>query len=86
MQESPPMPTKDQYFVPILFRTFCADEKGIPVSFLHACDLQNNDQIIEVSGYISDGGSVYCSNRSGRNEYCIQLLDSPKHKSSVSQV
>ncbi len=50
MQESPPMPTKDQYFVPILFRTFCVDEKGKPVSFLHACDLQNKDQITEVSG------------------------------------
>jgi hypothetical protein len=66
-----------------LFYT-CAPEKGIPVEHSQACNLENNDKVLEVSGYLADEGSVYCSSTSGRFECGFQLINDLQSKKGFS--
>lgn len=47
--------------------------EGEPVEYSKMCDVGNNDKRIEVSGFLDDAGSLYCSNRSGRMECGFKL-------------
>lgn len=56
----------------------CATKTGIPVEYSNACDAGNEKKYIEVSGYLTDGKSVYCSNTGGGPVRCgYKLLESP---------
>ncbi len=68
----------------ILFSISACSPKGIPTDHSKACDLENNDQVIEVSGYLSDDGSLYCSNTSGRYECGFKLFDDLQSKKGFS--
>ena len=62
-----------------LFIFSCSPEKGIPVEYSQTCNLENNDKVLEVSGYLKDEGSVYCSNTSGRYECGFNLIGEDKN-------
>lgn len=39
-----------------------------PMEFSKACAVENEKKVVEMSGFVSPGRSVFCSNRSGRME------------------
>ncbi|HQZ94985.1 MAG TPA: hypothetical protein PK108_15165 [Pyrinomonadaceae bacterium] len=58
---------------------------GEPVEYANACDLSNNDKNIEVSGILEEkGGSIFCSNTSGRMECGYSLLAKAGDKEGIS--
>lgn len=44
------------------------DTKGEPMAFDKVCGLGNDGKTVETKGVLSDKGSVFCSNTSGRME------------------
>lgn len=48
---------------------------GEPVEFSRACDQANDGKYLQVSGVLSARSSVYCSNRGGRMECGLDLLE-----------
>ena len=55
----------------------CSAPDGEPTEFAKACDSANEKKYIEVSGYLADRGSVFCSNTGVRMECGFDLLESP---------
>lgn len=56
----------------------CATKTGTPVEYSKACDAGNEKKYIEVTGYLTDGKSVFCSNTGGGPVRCgYKLLESP---------
>lgn len=56
-------------FAAALLPAACSQpEPGTPVEFSKACAQENEKKIIEVSGFLSAGVSVFCSNHGGRME------------------
>ena len=48
---------------------------GEPVEFSRACDQGNDGKYLQVSGVLTPRSSVYCSNRGGRMECGMDLLE-----------
>jgi hypothetical protein len=58
---------------------------GEPVAHANACDLGNDGKTIEVSGILEEkGGSIFCSNTSGRMECGYSLLAKAGDKEGIS--
>lgn len=58
---------------------------GEPVEYASACDLANNGKTIEVKGILEEkGGSIFCSNTSGRMECGYSLLAKAGDKEGFS--
>lgn len=58
---------------------------GEPVEYANACDVGNNDKYIQVSGILEEkGGSIFCSNTSGRMECGYSLLAKAGDKEGIS--
>lgn len=54
----------------------CTTKTGTPVEYSKACDAANEKKYIEVTGYLTDGKSVYCSNTGGGPVRCgFKLLE-----------
>lgn len=54
------------------------NQTGTPVEYSKACDLENEKKYIEVSGYLSDKGGIFCSNTGGGPMRCgLKLLETP---------
>lgn len=60
------------------------DTKGVPVSYDQACALGNDGKTIATKGYLSDDGSVFCSNTGGRMECGFTFKKSPDAKAAFS--
>ncbi len=45
-----------------LFIAGCAAKQGEPVDFATACKVENDGKYVELTGYLQDRGSVFCSN------------------------
>lgn len=67
-----------------LFLMFClvsfissCNQTAVPTEFSKACIPENEKRYIEISGFLDEKGSVYCSNRSGRMECSFSLRDNP---------
>ena len=51
---------------------------GTPVEHAKACDAENDGKTLEVSGFLSDKGSLFCSNTGGGPVRCgFKLLAAP---------
>ena len=74
----------NKYIVLVLLILLGCNEKGIPVSYQDSCNLENNDKVLEVQGYLSDGGSLYCSSTSGRYECGFEFKNSLEDKENYS--
>ena len=56
----------------------CATKTGTPVEYSKACDAENEKKYIEVTGFLDDGGSMFCSNTGGGPVRCgFKLLENP---------
>ena len=67
----------NKYFSIFLVILLGCNEKGIPTSYPDSCKLENTDKTLEIQGYLSDGGSLYCSSTSGRYECGFEFRNSP---------
>ena len=59
-------------------------EPGIPMEFSKACALENEKKVVEMNGFLSAAGSVFCSNRGGRMECGFKFTESPGAAKSIS--
>lgn len=58
---------------------------GEPVEYASACDLGNDGKTVEVKGILEEkGGSIFCSNTSGRMECGYSLLAKTGDKEGIS--
>jgi hypothetical protein len=63
--------------------TLGCNKTGTPVEFSQACNIENEKKYLEVSGFLDDKGSVYCSNRSGRMECSFKLKENPTGEKTI---
>lgn len=64
--------------------TACEPPKGEPVEYAKMCDKDNDGKTIETSGFLDDGGGIFCSNTSGRMECGFKLKNSPDDEKGFS--
>ena len=70
-------------FVAVLFVAGCGVD-GEPVEFSKACDQANDGKYLQVSGVLTARTSIYCSNRGGRMECGMDLLESAGSQNKMS--
>ena len=67
--------------LPLLFCVALAactqSEPGVPMQFAKACAVENDKKRVEMSGFLSPGRSIFCSNRSGRMECGYRFTEKP---------
>ena len=66
-----------------LFASACG-VNGEPVEFSRACDQANDGKYLQVSGVLTPRSSVYCSNRGGRMECGMDLLEAAGSPNKMS--
>src|SRR5258706_15656756 len=59
-------------------------EPGVPVEYSKACAVENEKKIVAVSGYLSAGVTVFCSNHGGRMECSYTFSETPGEKKGFS--
>lgn len=62
-------------FLLTAFFSGCA-VKGEPIEFSKACAVENDGRTFQISGLLKAGTSVFCSNRAGRMECGLDLVES----------
>lgn len=70
-------------FTVLLFVAGCG-VNGEPVEFSKACDQANDGKYLQVTGVLSPRSSVYCSNRGGRMECGMDLLEAAGSQNKMS--
>ncbi|HLA95905.1 MAG TPA: hypothetical protein VK612_09305, partial [Pyrinomonadaceae bacterium] len=66
-----------------LFAIAC-NTTGTPVEFAKACDIENEKKTIEVSGFLDDKGSLFCSNIGGGNVKCgFRLMENKGDEKTI---
>ena len=69
------------YLILIIFTVCCfagcTPQQGVPTEFSKACSFENEKKYLEISGYLSPGSAVYCSNRSGRMDCSYDFRETP---------
>ena len=60
------------------------DQPAVPVEFSKACAVEYEKKQVEMRGFLSARGSVFCSNRSGRMECGITFTETPGAQKSIS--
>jgi len=61
------------------------NQTGTPVEYARACDAENNEKYIEVSGFLDDKGGVFCSNIGGGPVRCgFKVRESPSAEKGFS--
>ena len=62
------------FFTLVLIGSCClfaaCNKTGTPTEFGKACDPANDKKVLEVTGYLDDGGSLFCSNIGGGPVTC----------------
>ncbi|MBI2687159.1 MAG: hypothetical protein HYX27_12650 [Acidobacteria bacterium] len=67
---------------PLLLLTACT--RPVPMEFVSVCAAENEKKTVEVTGYIDDGGRVFCSNHGGRMECGFRFTQNPGEKKGFS--
>ena len=62
-------------FILVVSGAFGCNTVGEPVEFSKACGIENEKKVIEVSGFLAERGSVFCSSTGGRLECGFDLLE-----------
>jgi len=56
---------------------------GVPVEFAKACNVENNNKTVEVSGYIGRGNGVSCGEMGGYSQCLYRLNEKPTDKDGI---
>lgn len=64
----------------------CTTPAGVPIEYSKACAVENDKKQLEVNGFLSDRGGVFCSNIGGGSVRCgFGLTETPNaEKISIS--
>jgi hypothetical protein len=54
----------------VCFLFTACNKPGVPTEYGKVCDAANEKKYLEVSGFLSDGGSLFCSNTGGTSMRC----------------
>ena len=55
----------------------CAAKQGEPMAFPTTCNEADDGKYVAITGYLTDGGSLYCSNIGGRMDCDFDLTEKP---------
>jgi hypothetical protein len=55
----------------------CAAKQGEPMAFPTTCHVEDDGKYVAITGYLTDGGSVYCSDTGGRMDCNLTLTEKP---------
>jgi hypothetical protein len=61
----------------------CAEKHAEPIDFANACKIENEKKYVQISGFLTDNGSVYCSNTGGRMDCGFDLTETPNAKKGL---
>jgi hypothetical protein len=64
-------------------RTAPPAKPGVPVEFSKACDAENNNKTVEVSGYLGRGDGVSCGEMGGYSQCLYRLNEKPTDKKGI---
>jgi hypothetical protein len=56
---------------------------GVPVEFSKACNAENNNKTVEVSGYLGRGNGVSCGEMGGYSQCLYRLNEKPTDKDGI---
>lgn len=57
----------------------CGTPNGVPTEYGKACLTENDKKVLEVSGFLSDKGGVFCSNTGGGPVRCgFRMTETPE--------
>jgi len=59
-------------------------EPGVPVEYSKACAVENEKKVVAVSGFLSPGVTVFCSNHGGRMECSYTFTETAGAKKGFS--
>jgi len=55
----------------------CASKTGEPMAFPNTCNEADDGKYVAISGYLTDEGSLFCSNTGGRMDCDFRLTEKP---------
>lgn len=55
----------------------CSSKPGEPMAFPTTCNDADDGKYVAITGYLTDGGSLYCSNTGGRMDCNFTLMEKP---------
>ena len=55
----------------------CAAKQGEPMAFPTTCNDADDGKYVAITGYLTDGGTLYCSNTGGRMDCNFDLTEKP---------
>ena len=64
-------------FVIGIFLAACAAKQGEPMAFPMKCNVADDGKYVAITGYLTDDGSVYCSDTGGRMDCNFTLTEKP---------
>jgi hypothetical protein len=64
-------------------KTNAPAKPGVPVEFSKACNAENNNKTVEISGYIGRGDGVSCGEMGGYSECLYRLNGTPADKKGI---
>jgi hypothetical protein len=64
-------------------KTDAPAKPGVPVEFSKACNAENNNKTVEISGYLGRGDGVSCGEMGGYSECLYRLNENPTDKKSI---
>ena len=64
------------FVISILFAA-CAAKQAQQIAFPTVCKAEDEGKYVQVSGYLRDGGSIFCSDTGGRMECSLELNEKP---------
>lgn len=67
-----------------IFLVACASKQAQEIGFPTTCKAEDDHKYYAITGYLNDGGSVFCSNSGGRMECGFSLNEKPDGGSKLS--
>jgi len=64
-------------------KTDAPTKPGVPVEFSKACNAENNNKTVEVSGYVGRGNGVSCGEMGGYSQCLYRLNEKPTDKDGI---
>jgi hypothetical protein len=64
-------------------KTDAPAKPGVPVEFSKACNAENNNKTVEISGYLGRGDGVSCGEMGGYSECLYRLNENPTDKKGI---
>jgi hypothetical protein len=64
-------------FITMFLIAACSSKPAEQIAFPSVCKAEDEGKYVQVSGYLRDGGSIFCSDTGGRMECSLELNEKP---------